>query len=389
MKILLVHNRYIGDAPSGENASVLNEEAALSALGHEVVLFAPSVGDFSGPRKSLEIARSTLSGGETRSTLAHLLRDFQPDVMHAHNLYPLIGQPGLKQGLSAQVPIVQTLRNYRHTCIAGTHILNGDSCFRCVEPNGRLSGVTRACYRGSHLGSAVMQVNISRVRKALPHFSQLIAVSSFMADYGVSLGYDRSRISVVPNSCDGPDRISVNYLGPYIYAGRLDELKGVKYLLSVWSSCPKRVRQRGLVIAGGGPLESYVIQAAKSDPTIQFVGRLTPDDLARAYSGASVAIVPSLWDEPFGRAAIEAFAFGLPVIATRGGGLRDIVDDGVGWSIGTSHGDLLAAFSDSAENLERVRRRGEAARNRWQHRYSPQVQGKSLESVYRSVLAGK
>jgi glycosyltransferase involved in cell wall biosynthesis len=98
-------------------------------------------------------------------------------------------------------------------------------------------------------------------------------------------------------------------------------------------------------------------------------------------------LVPSLWDEPFGRVAAEAFAHGRPVITTGRGGLAEIVDDATGWVTGASPAALAAAIVEAARSDDAVRQRGDAGRRRHAERFSPQPTTEALRRIYREACS--
>jgi glycosyltransferase involved in cell wall biosynthesis len=109
---------------------------------------------------------------------------------------------------------------------------------------------------------------------------------------------------------------------------------------------------------------------------------VAPSDVGEHLAAARAVVVPSLWSEPFGRVATEAFAHGRPVITTGLGGLGETVDAGTGWVTGTDPAALAAALRDAAGDDAAVAERGEAARARWAERYSPEATTAALLRVY-------
>ena len=83
-----------------------------------------------------------------------------------------------------------------------------------------------------------------------------------------------------------------------------------------------------LVIAGRGPLEQEVRQAAESDPRIDFVGYVTGVEKDALLASADCLLIPSLWYENAPVAVIEAAAYQLVVVGSRIGGLPELVDEG-------------------------------------------------------------
>jgi glycosyltransferase involved in cell wall biosynthesis len=112
--------------------------------------------------------------------------------------------------------------------------------------------------------------------------------------------------------------------------GRLDVVKGVLVLLKAWEILEKECGGKApiLVIAGNGPLRSLVEERVAKLNSVQFVGVLTGDAKKRALKECKAVIVPSIWWEPLGLIVYEAYDYGRPVLASRSGGLPEIVLNG-------------------------------------------------------------
>ena len=113
----------------------------------------------------------------------------------------------------------------------------------------------------------------------------------------------------------------------FIYLGSLSEHKGVMTLLKAFSKIEDITLQ--LHFAGDGPLKEQVINAAKADSRIVFHGWLEETALNGILEKCDAVICPSIWPEPFGRVVLDAYKHGLPVIASRTGGLAETVEDGL------------------------------------------------------------
>lgn len=112
------------------------------------------------------------------------------------------------------------------------------------------------------------------------------------------------------------------------FAGRLEPEKGVDVLLDAMARLEGPGRQAQLLVAGSGKQAARLAERAATlglGSRARFLGHLEHGTLQAALDGASVRAVPSRWDEPFGLVAAEAMMRGTPVVASRAGGLADIV----------------------------------------------------------------
>lgn len=164
--VLVVHNRYASAQPSGENKVVDQEVALLREAGHRVELF---------ERRSDDIAARSLPGKiavpllvpwnpAVRAELAARLRAERPDVVHVHNVFPLLSPAVLAACADAGVPAVATLHNYTQVCPPGTLQRDGRPCTECVG-SAPLPAVRHGCYRNSRLATVPLAVSLSVNRR--------------------------------------------------------------------------------------------------------------------------------------------------------------------------------------------------------------------------------
>jgi glycosyltransferase involved in cell wall biosynthesis len=170
----------------------------------------------------------------------------------------------------------------------------------------------------------------------------------------------------------------------FVYAGVLSEHKGIALLLDAWqrATLPDDVR---LEVIGEGALADAVTAAAARDPRITWRGQLPPDGVRAAMADARAVVVPSVWDEPFGRAAAEAMACGRPVVTTGTGGLREVVADDTGWVTGCDADALARALEAAATGDTEVSLRGKAGMQRHDALFSPEATTRALVAVYEAV----
>jgi glycosyltransferase involved in cell wall biosynthesis len=138
-----------------------------------------------------------------------------------------------------------------------------------------------------------------------------------------------------------------------------------------------------------GPLPSYglkLVERLNLNGMVQFSGRLTREELARRYSTARIAVVPSLY-EGFGLPAAEAMACGTPVIATTGGALPEVVGD-AGILVPPGSADALAtAIRQLLDDKLAQQRMSEAGRKRVEEKFSWEQAARKTLDVYQEVLA--
>ena len=100
--------------------------------------------------------------------------------------------------------------------------------------------------------------------------------------------------------------------------------------------------------------------------------------------------MPSLWHETFGLVVVEAFARGRPVVATRMGGLGELVDDRCGWLVEPTAETLAPALAAAAAaSPDRLAAMGRAGRARYEAAFTPSAVVARLVDTYEAVLSGR
>lgn len=335
MKVLLAHNFYSSAKPSGENVTVREIRLGLEEAGVDVRVHGPSNDDIEGLgplRKARVGARPIWPLGRRR--LGEVLDEFEPDILQVHNVYPFISPRELHDARRRGVPVVHFVHNYRHSCITGTHFRAGAPCFECTPRRaGNLAGLRHACFRGSAVQSAIMTLSND------VHFSTwrslyYTCISEHMRRYLVDAGFPAERIEVIPNSVGSVrEPVPAGSGNSVLFAGRLEAEKGVAELLAAWAAVdPARKAGAQLHIAGDGPESDLVAAAAASRPDVVHHGLLRRDQLEAVAAGCKASVVPSRWEEPFGRTVIEAFRAGRGVVVSDRGALPELVTQGrTGW----------------------------------------------------------
>jgi glycosyltransferase involved in cell wall biosynthesis len=392
MRILLVHNRYRSAAPSGENRVVDQEGEALEALGHEVVRFGRSSDEIEqwSMAKKASLPARTIWSRETVRDLGAALRDHRPEVVHVHNTFPLLSASVLHACRDARVPVVATIHNYKLACANGTFFRNGSVCHDCAGSQ-PFQAVVHSCYRESRAATVPVALAMSVHRQA---WRSLVSAYAFLSasqrDLLRGLRLPPERVFVRHNLIPQRDRPRVAQTPTVIYAGRLDEAKGVRLLMAGWDRYLSKSGQQGLnlVIAGGGPLEEEMAAWASVRPSVEMMGIVNGDRCAELISHARAVLLPSAWEETFGLVAVEAMAAGVPPIATGHGSFTELITPGVDGVL-FSPGDpaaLADAIADVESDPELYEAYGDHARKTYEERFDPQRSIEELLGIYRFAI---
>jgi glycosyltransferase involved in cell wall biosynthesis/predicted ATP-grasp superfamily ATP-dependent carboligase len=380
MRILQLHSRYASGDASGENRVVEGERELLTQAGHEVWTWLPDPPD-DDPGALVRAGLGTVHSGFAARAVRRLVREQRTEVVHCHNLFPGLSPSVLAAAADEGAAVVMTLHNYRLLCLPATLLREGHVCEDCV---GRVPwrGVVHRCYRDSLLGSGALagSLVVHHTARSFGRVHRFLAVSDFVRDKYVQAGFPADRILVKPNFVPAAHRR--DGAGEYfLYAGRLAAEKGVATLLEA-----HRPEHGRLLVVGDGPERDRL--EALAGANIEFAGPVAADDVAPLIAGARALLMPSLSYEGAPRTLLEAYAAGVPVVASRIGALPTLVDDGVtGILVPTREPGAWAAAMTRLVDDHESERLGEEAYRLWEARYRPQCVLPQLEEGYRLALA--
>lgn len=240
--------------------------------------------------------------------LEGLLDREKPDLVHSHNL-PGFSVAAWKAVKARRLPLVHNLHDYSLLC-ARSSMFKSENCQgQCVPC--RLFAFSK---RGpSGMVDAVVGVSRFVLERHLEYgfFSRTPQREVIFNTYEA-----RAHVPARTREPAAPLRLG--------FLGRLQPTKGVEWLLDSLNRLP--FEQWELWVAGTGDTR-YVdgLRRRYASPRVHFLGFVDPEDL---FNRIDALVVPSLWEEPFGMIIIEAYAHGVPVIASMRGGIPEIVDEG-------------------------------------------------------------
>lgn len=384
MKVVIAHNRYSSAQPSGENTMVDTEIAQLGAAGIRVVPFLRSsdeIGTMSLPSKAL-LPISPIWAPSAQRDLAALLDAERPDVLHLHNPYPLLSPWVVRTAHKHGVPVVQTIHNYRHVCVAATFYRDGAICHDCVGKRVATPAITHACYRGSRAQSVIMATALAAHRGTWHSVDRFIALTTGIADYLREYGIAEDRITIKPNAIDNPGEPPAGSGAGFLFVGRLSPEKGLGLLLDAWRRHPDGSLGT-LRIIGDGPERPLAESAAAARADIEFLGPRDPSAVRATMRDSAVVIAPSTWHDVLPTVIIEALANARPVLGTNLGGIPYLIGS-AGWVVPATVDALADALPIARDEAPAL---GCAARDRYLATFSPERVLDKLIGVYRDTVA--
>jgi glycosyltransferase involved in cell wall biosynthesis len=388
MKVLLAHNAY--QQAGGEDRVFAAEARSLESHGCQVVRYQVSNDEIVGWRRPAAAALAVWNP-TSYAHMRRVIRAERPDVVHAHNTFPLISPALYYAARREGVPVVQTLHNYRMMCPSAILFRENRVCTKCVGKAFAWPGVQHGCYRGARsatLATAVM----TAAHRAAGTWSRavdlFIALTEFQRSLYIRAGVPGERIVVKPNFVDPDPGIAGSKRDHFLFAGRLTEEKGIRTLLRAWDIVGN---QAPLHIAGDGPLAEEVAEAARRNPAVKWLRWMEPYALRTEMQQAVAVIAPSTWYEAAPLTIIEAYACGTPVIGSDLGGLATMIAHkrtGLHFPVG-DHEALADRVMLMIRQPEPARGMARASRMEFESHYTVAQHHRATMALYRSVLSGK
>ena len=382
MRILHAYNRHRGGG-GADNATVATIE--LQRRNDVVVeVFSRDSGELpTNICGRLRAGASAVYATDSVSAFSALLEAFKPDLVHVHEVFPLVSPWILPECRRRGVPVVKSCVDYRLSCPVGTHLRQGRSCFDCAE-RGEHAALLHNC-RGNLAESATFALYNAMTRRLglfRDNVDRFVAPSRFARDLLVAhAGLDPARVVAVAPAVAIPAGSTDPGTGTYVaYAGRITPEKGIGTLLGA-------ARIAGLPVRLARSAASLVVGDLPSDA--QVVVTHSREELAAFYRGARFLVMPSDWFESFGLVGAEAMSHGVPLVASRIGALTELVDEGVdGLLFEPGHADELARKMRMLwDDPARCRQMGEAARRKAAALWSADRHHERIMAVYASLFA--
>lgn len=382
-RVLIVHNEY--QFHGGEDSVVAQEIGALERAGCDVRLFTLSNTSIVTPVDRLRAAFQSVNSPRNIGLVLKEVDVFRPDVVHVHNYFPLISPMVHVAVRKTGTPTIQTLHNYRIMCANAMLTRNGSPCEVCIGGSA-YNAVLHRCYRDSRLGSLAVARSIQHHRQTgtwANHVDRFIALTEFERSRFIAAGLPGHRIAVKANGLADPGPVRPaereGEREGLLFVGRLTAEKGVETLIEAAGLAGCRV-----TVMGTGPLAAQVA----ASPDLDDRGQVTPAQVRAAMRGARALIVPSLWYEGLPMVVVEAFAMGLPVIASRIGSLAEIVADEV-TGLHAAPGDaadLARAMTRILTDPAASERMSRAARLKYETCWSETVTTRQLLDIYAEAM---
>lgn len=329
LTILVAHNHY--QIPGGEDTVFQAECNLLEQAGHRIIRYEKQnhLIQTNSLFQKLQLFFRTLWNPTTTREVAEIIERERVDVVHCHNTFPLISPSIYWVCTQKKIPVIQTLHNYRFTCLNGYLYRKGQICHKCLG-KWPLAGLKRRCYRDSLSASATLTAMLlfHRLIGTFRHqVTRYIALTEIGKSHFIQAGLPPHKIVVKPNFIlDFPAPSSTQETSAsgapssapapiFLYAGRLSDEKGPDIVLQAFLKLPPQ--SAVLEIAGSGPmLEELQALAKNASNPIRFLGHLSRADYATHLQAAAAVIIATRTYETFGLTLFEAHALGTPALVS-------------------------------------------------------------------------
>lgn len=396
MRVLMANNYFY--LRGGAERVMFNDMQGLAEAGVEVIPFsaadpANAASEYSShftrgvdvhatnPLRRLRAAGEAIHCGRTAKDFATFIDEVRPDIVHFHNIYGRLTTSVLPIPQDRGIPSVLTVHDYKVVCPSYLMLNHGHPCSACLD-GGYYRCALHRCHKQNLPASAVytLEAYFARLADSYGAVSLFLCPSQFIRTLLVRSGIAVNRVMHHSNAVD-PNAYEPRYEGAYVlYVGRLSHEKGLPTLLQAIAGTNIPLR-----IAGTGPMEETVrAMAATNGESIALEGYCAGKRLQALYRNAAFVVVPSEWYENAPMTVIEAFASGKSVVATRIGGIPELVTEGeTGYLVDCHAPDQLrAAISKLWQDPDAQRRMGFQARALVETKLSQATRTASLMDIY-------
>ncbi|MBL4710014.1 MAG: glycosyltransferase family 4 protein [Flavobacteriales bacterium] len=378
MKIIQAHNFY--QLSGGEDTVVAGERALLEEKGHQVIPYYKHNNLLKGSfKEKLKLINSTSWSKATFNEMDALLKEYKPDVCHVHNFLPLISPSIYDACIKNDVPVVQTLHNYRLICANGLFSREGKVCEDCLTQS-PMGSVMKKCYRNSALQTYIVANMLLQHNKKgtwSNKVDKFICVTEFAKNKFIQHGIPESKLSVKPNfvSTRLVKEKKEDYL---VYVGRLEKEKGVDLIMKIAASVSIKIK-----MLGEGVLASELSRISN----VELIGQKAHAETVDYIANAKALLFPSILYEGMPMTILEAFSVNTPVIATDIGAMKSMIEHqrtGLLFPL-NSQNAFLEAIKFILENENKMKEISNFAYEEFKLKYSKESNYRMLNLLYQEV----
>ncbi|MDO7138861.1 glycosyltransferase family 4 protein [Algibacter lectus] len=387
MKILIIHNKY--GKFSGEEAVVEAQIALLQENGHEVITYFRSSEELEDMTNAkLKAFVSAFNNPTSNKAIKNILLKEKPDVVHIHNLYPLISPAILPMIKKMGFPIAMTVHNYRLLCPSGLFFSNGKICEKCTGSSKELNCITNNCEGSLFKSTGYALRNMwSRLKNYYTsNVDVFLCLTEFQKHKLVANSFSNEKCEVLPNFYNKTIKnidYNIKDRNYVAFAGRISPEKGIPLLLAA----AKKLPHIPFKLAGG--MRDGYEQELDIPENVEFKGMMPSSELSHFYTNARFLILSSIWYEGFPMVFPEAMAHKLPIIAPKMAGYPEIAEENFnGLLFEPGNADALATVIETLwNNNELATKLAENGFEKVKLKYSSHAYYNILTNNYKNIIS--
>ncbi len=387
LKILMVHNYY--QIPGGEDTVVANEKRMLEDQGHRVILYQRSNLELKNMSKirKMFLPVTMVFSPKVYKEVCKIIKEQKTDLVHVHNTLFLISPSVYYAAIKRGVPVVQTIHNFRLLCPGATFYRAGHICEECVK-KGLIRAIKHKCYRDSRLQTLACGINMKIHRlSGIYRRINYICLTEFNRNKLLEFNQIRKEnVFIKSNFVESAGAVmpGEQRKNQFVFAGRLEKIKGVDLLLAAWKEMADQAP--GLIICGTGPLEGWCgkFVEEKNLKTVQMMGYVPNEKVQKLIGESKALILPTRCYEGFPMSMVEAFSVGTPVVCPDMGNTGSIVLNGINGLkfIPDSKEDLIRAVLE----ISKYNQINETTYHTYLEKYTRKKNYRKMMDIYKEVI---
>jgi glycosyltransferase involved in cell wall biosynthesis len=348
------------------------------------------------PINGLRVLWCSIYSFEAKKNISRLLDDIKPDIIHLHSIRHHLTKSILFEFAVRNIPVVWTLHDFKEIC-PNTSFYDGKTiCEKCKGKKYR-NIIWNKCKKGSLIASIItyFESKINNRAEYEKYVDLYISPSKFLRNKFIEYGYPPHKIINIPNFIEleefNPHYEFENYL---LFIGRLEKDKGLATMIKGFCRAKNFNSPLQLKIAGTGTIEKELKELAcrMNISNIEFLGFQQGAALENLIKMAKGILIPSECYENYPYSGLEAMAYGKPIIASRIGGIPELVEHGItGFLFEPFNENDLAKQIDALNNLskEKIGQMGRLARQKVEKVNSEEIYLPKIFNLYKTLLQNK
>jgi glycosyltransferase involved in cell wall biosynthesis len=407
MKILQVNKFYYHHG--GADTVMIHTGKLLEKKGHDVIYFSmrsdknepcdqekyfvPFIDlNKGGIKNSIRIAGRLLYSTDARDRMERLLLKEKPDIVHLHNIYHQLSPSILHPIYNKKIPTVMSLHDYKLVCAEYNMLCRGKPCEDCAH------GRYFMCFKNSCIKNSRLKSFLNTIEMYLHHsvfniydtIDVFIATSVFIRKMIERMSRKNYPLELLRNFSleRATEKPNMQIENAIVYSGRHSQEKGVLNLVKAMKGLDTK-----LYMLGRGPMEKELKKTALQEniTNIKFTGFVSEDKKKEIIGKSLCLVLPTICYENNPLCVIEAFLSGKPVVASRIGGIPEIVRDhetGILFEPGNIR-DMKEKISYAVNHQQYMKELGENAHHFLQEEYDADKHYEKLMEIYNMAITKK